>query len=134
MKSHRRGLALVALLAIAAVAPSARAQQTQTPGPPGQQAPGRWEQQAERAFSLGRGQGQQLMTQEEWQEHQRRMQNMTAEERERYRQEVHQRMLEQARERGIVLPEVPGPRGPMGGPGMGGPGTGGWGSGGRGGR
>ena len=74
------------------------------------------------------------MTQEEWQEHQRRMQNMTAEERDRYRQEVHQRMLEQARERGIVLPEAPGPRGPMGDPGMGSPGTGGWGSGGRGGR
>lgn len=60
--------------------------------------------------------GRQLMTAEEMAEHRARMRAApTAEERARIRAEHHQKMLEQARERGITLPEEP----PMGGPGAG---------------
>lgn len=53
--------------------------------------------------------GHQLMTQEELQEHRRMMQGFdTPEERQAYREEHHQRMLERARERGVTLPEEPG--------------------------
>ena len=85
-----------------------------------------WEEQAEKNLGLGKGLGRQLMTEEEWREHHRKMQSMNAEERERYRKEVHQQMMERARERGITIPETPAPRGPMkgGGPGMGGGGGG----------
>ena len=83
-----------------------------------------WEEQAEETFRLIPGMGPQLMTQEEWREHREKMQSMTPEERERYRQEWHKKMMQRARERGIGLPEIPGPRGP-GAPGRGmGPGDG----------
>jgi len=72
----------------------------------------RWEEQAEKTFGFEKGLGQKLMTQEEWREHQRMMQTMTAEEREQYRKEVHQRMMDRAKEKGISLPDTPGPRGP----------------------
>jgi len=45
----------------------------------------RWGQQAEKEFRLGRGLGAQLVTEEEWKEHQRKMGSLTGEERERYR-------------------------------------------------
>ena len=135
MKSLHRVLVFTALLAMAAPPVTGMAQDTTGSPPVRERVQGRWEQQAEQAFGLGRGQGRQLMTQDEWQEHQRKMQSMTAVERERYRQEVHQRMVERAKERGIGIQETPGPRGPMGGPGMtGGSGMGGRGSGGRRGR
>lgn len=88
----------------------------------------RWETQAEKTFGLGRGLGPKLMTQEEWAEHHRKMRAMTAEERKKYRNEVHQQMMERAKERGITLPETPGPHGPGPGGGMG-PGMGGGGRG-----
>ncbi|MBI3015721.1 MAG: hypothetical protein HYY65_11845 [Candidatus Tectomicrobia bacterium] len=110
----------------------ALAQDATGSGPVRQQAQANWDQQAEQAFGLGRGQGRQLMTQEEWQEHQQKMQTMSVEDRERYRQEVHERMSQRAREKGISPSERPQPRGPMGGPGTGGSGrTGGSGMGGR---
>ncbi len=125
MKSPQRTLVFAALLAMAAPPVLAIAQETTGSPAARQQVQARWEQQAEQAFSLGRGQGRQLMTQEEWQEHQRKMPSMTGEERERYRQEVHQRMVERARERGVRVQEAPGPRGAMGGSGSGGRGPGG---------
>lgn len=128
MKSHHKALMLVALLGMAALVPMTFAQDTTRPTPGRQRTQLRWDQQVEQTFGLGRGLGRQLMTQEEWQEHQRKMQTMTAEERERYRQEIHQRMTERAREKGLAIPESPDRRGPMGGPGM----TGGSGMGGRG--
>lgn len=103
-------------------------------------AQGQWGQQAEDTFRLGQGLGSRLMTQEEWREHQQRMQSMTAAERQRYREEWHQKMVERARERGIATPETPGPQrgygprqgygigggmGPRGGMGSGGMGPGG---------
>lgn len=85
----------------------------------------RWGRQAEDAFRLGPGIGPQLMTEQEWQQHRQKMQALSAEEWERYRAEWHQRMVERARERGLNLPETPGPR--PGGPGMGtGPGDEEW--------
>lgn len=91
-----------------------------------EQARTNWEEQAEKNLGLGKGLGRQLMTEEEWREHHRKMQSMNAEEREQYRKEVHQKMMERARERGITIPETPGPRGPMKGGGMGGGGRGGY--------
>jgi hypothetical protein len=56
--------------------------------------------------------GRQLMTQEELQQHRQTMQGLaTKEERQQYRKEHHQRMLERARERGVTLPEEPGKQG-----------------------
>lgn len=68
-----------------------------------------WEKQAEETFYLGRGMGRQLMTQEEWQEHRQKMQTMGPEERATYREEWHKKMIERAKERGITMPEMPGP-------------------------
>lgn len=78
-----------------------------------------WEQQAEETFQLGRGMGRQLMTQEEWLEHRQKMQSLSPEERERYRQEWHKKMVERAQERGITMPETPGPHRGEGGMGTG---------------
>ena len=56
--------------------------------------------------------GRQLMTQEELHQHRQTMQGLaTKEERQQYRQQHHQRMLERARERGVTLPEEPGKQG-----------------------
>jgi hypothetical protein len=83
-----------------------------------------WQQEAEQTFRMGRGLAPQLMTEEEWREHQQKMRTMTGEERERYRNEVHQRMMERAQERGMALPGPPRSGGPESapppGPGMGG--------------
>jgi hypothetical protein len=78
-------------------------------GPPPQGQRPRWGQQAEKDFRLGRGLGPQLMTEEEWKEHQQKMRSMTSEDREKYRQEMHQKMLERAKEKGISLPAAPRP-------------------------
>ena len=75
---------------------------------------GRWQQQAEEDFCLGRGMGKQLMTQEEWQQHRQKMQTMSPEERDRYRQESHKKMVERAHKRGITMPQTPCPRGGQG--------------------
>jgi hypothetical protein len=79
-----------------------------------------WEQQAEDQFRLGRGMGRRLMTEQEWREHWQKMQTMTPEERQKYREEWHKKMVERARERGITMPETPGPGGPGRGMGPGG--------------
>jgi hypothetical protein len=79
-----------------------------------------WDRQAEENFRLGRGMGRQLMTEKEWQEHRQKMQSMSPEERQKYREEWHTKMVERARERGITLPETPGPHGPGRGMGQGG--------------
>ena len=77
--------------------------------------------------------GSQLMTQQERNEYRARMRNLrTAQERERFRLEHHERMQERARARGITLPDEPPARGGRGmgpggqgmGPGGGGPGGG----------
>lgn len=52
--------------------------------------------------------GQQLMTEQERNEHRIKMQSMnTPEERERYRLEHHSKMEQRAKEQGITLPEMP---------------------------
>ena len=70
--------------------------------------------------------GHNLMTQEEWREHDEAMTQLSAEERHEYRQRIHAEMKERARERGIELPdEVPDWAGTGMGPGHGmGPGQG----------
>lgn len=83
----------------------------QAPGPRTPDARPRWGQQAEKEFRMGRGLGPKLMTEEEWREHQEKMRRMTPEEREKYRREVHEKMVERAREKGIAMPEPRGPRG-----------------------
>jgi hypothetical protein len=92
----------------------------------------RWEQEAEQTFGLGHGLGRLLMTNEEWQEHHRKMQQMTMEERNQYRQEIHSKMSERAQELGIVFPDKP--RQPCDKPLGGRGGRGGMGSGARGGK
>jgi hypothetical protein len=84
-------------------------------GPPAGKGRGlRWDQDAEQTFRMGRGMGRQLMTEEEWKEHRDKMRGMTAQERSRYREETHKRMMERAKEKGVTMPETPGPRGPKG--------------------
>ncbi|MGE5302435.1 MAG: hypothetical protein ACM3TN_03845 [Alphaproteobacteria bacterium] len=90
-----------------------------------------WEREAEETFRLGHGTGRRLMTQEEWRQHQREMKRLNGQERERYREQWHEKMMKRAREKNIKMPDSPGPpagRGPAGG---GGPGGGGKGPGGR---
>jgi hypothetical protein len=106
---------LAGLLLIPALSPVTDAQAQK--GPP-------WGQQAEESFRLGPGMGPRLMTEQEWQEHRQKMQSMTPEERQKYREEWHKKMVERARERGITMPETPGPKGPGKGPGAGQPGGG----------
>ena len=94
---------------ILAVTTSARAQ---GPGPgagPGPKGGPRWSQDAEKTFGMGRGLGSKLMTEEEWKEHQAKMRTMTGEERQKYRAEVHAKMLERAKEKGIAIPPGPAP-------------------------
>jgi len=79
----------------------------QTSAPPQPPQP-RWGQQAEKEFGLGRGLGPSLMTEEEWKEHQDKMRSMSPTEREKYRQETHQKMLERAKEKGMAVPAEPG--------------------------
>jgi hypothetical protein len=74
----------------------------------------RWDQDAEQTFRMGRGMGRQLMTEDEWKEHRAKMHGMTAEDRSRYREEMHQRMMERAKEKGLTVPQTPGPHGPKG--------------------
>jgi hypothetical protein len=84
--------------------------------------------------------GWQLMSRQERAEYRARMRSLrTAQERERFRLEHHERMQERARARGITLPDEPPARGGRGmgpggqgmGPGGGGPGGGAGGAGGR---
>ena len=82
-----------------------------------------WDNEADETFWLGRGMGRQLMTQEEWQEHRQKMQSLSPEERQRYREEWHKKMVEGVREQRITMPETAGPRrgyGPGSGMGSGG--------------
>lgn len=78
--------------------------------------------------------GSQLMTQQERNEYRTKMRSLrTAQERERFRLEHHERMQERARERGVTLPDMPPARGGRG-MGPGGQGMGPGGGGGAGGR
>ncbi len=104
------GIGLCSLVAYSGTPAQAQTQGQKTVQ---EQAQTRWEEQAEKNLGLGRGLGKRLMTEEEWREHHRKMQSMSATEREQYRKEVHQLMMERAKERGITVPETPGPRGPM---------------------
>jgi len=90
----------------------------------------RWEEQADKELGLEKGLARKLMTQEEWRTHQGKMQTMTAQEKERYRKEIHERMEERAKEKGISAPETPRARGTMDGTGALGTGKGGMGKGG----
>jgi len=84
-------------------------------GPPAGKGPGpRWDQDAEQSFHMGRGMGRRLMTEDEWKEHRAKMRGMTAEDRSRYREAMHKRMMERAKEKGVTVPDSPGPRGPKG--------------------
>jgi hypothetical protein len=65
--------------------------------------------------------GRDLMTEEELRQHHETLRSLrTEEERERFRKEHHERMLERARERGVEIPAEPG-QGPGGGAGAGPP-------------
>jgi hypothetical protein len=91
-------------------------------------------QAAEQTFRLGRGVGRQLMTQEEWREHQQKIKCMSQSEREKYPQEWQNKMTERAHEKGMTPPDTP-RRGKGAGPGKGqAPGRSGSGSGPSGGR
>lgn len=110
------------LLGIVLASPSVFAQaQAQRSMQTGQHHRMHWDQEAEETFGLGRGMGHQLMTEEEWQEHHQRMSQMTAQEREQYRNEWHAKMQARAKKRGLTMPDSPGPhgRGPGGPSGMG---------------
>jgi len=74
-----------------------------------------WERQTEQELGVGRGVARQLTSEEEWQEHRQKMMSLPPAERERYRQEWHEKMRARAKEKGIELPQTPGPH--RGGPG-----------------
>lgn len=131
MRTTTGVLRLLGLAAAVLVTSSTHtAAETQQPAPMPQtqqrDQAGTWARDAEETLGLGHGVGPRLLSETEWREHQQKMRSMTAEERERYRAEVHAQMVERARERGVALPTTP--RGPMSGqpgPGMGqGPGMG----------
>jgi hypothetical protein len=104
----RRAFVSVVMAGIVGIASGAAAQGG---GPP-------WAQDAEKEFRVGRGMGPKLMTEEEWKEHHQKMRTLTGEEREKYRREMHAKMRERAKERGITMPPEPGPHGRgRGGPG-----------------
>lgn len=106
----RRGFVIGLAAAASLVATRGFAQ-----GPPAGKGPGpRWDQDAEQTFRMGRGMGRKLMTEDEWKEHRTKMRGMTAEDRSRYREEMHKRMMERAKEKGVTVPDSPGPRGPKG--------------------
>jgi len=102
---ERRTFVSVAAAGVLAGASSALAQAGAKPRQSDQRP--RWGRQAEQEFRMGRGLAPQLMTEEEWKEHQQKMRSMTPQEREKYRQEVHQKMVERAREKGITMPSGP---------------------------
>jgi hypothetical protein len=111
----RRAFVSVVIAGIVGVVSGADAQGS---APSGGRPP--WAQEAEKELRLGRGMGPKLMTEEEWKEHHAKMRTLTGEERERYRREMHDKMRERAKERGIAMPAEPGPHG-RGGGGPGGP-------------
>lgn len=115
---ERRTFVVIVAASVLGAAAGASAQGA-APVPPDQRP--RWGQQAESEFRLGRGLGPRLMTEEEWREHQEKMRTMSAEERARYREEVHQRMMDRAKEQGMATPRMPDGMGPGSGSG---PGTG----------
>lgn len=110
MKTLRRSIVIGSALGALALGAGPALGQARAPAPAG---PPAWSGQAEETFMLGRGMGPRLMTEQEWREHQEKMRTMTAAEREQYRQEVHARMLERARDQGLAMP---GQRGPGTGP------------------
>lgn len=69
-------------------------------------APSRWERQAEESFNLVPGMGRRLMSEQEWKEYQQKMQGIDPADRERYRAEWYEKMVERARERAIKTPEM----------------------------
>jgi hypothetical protein len=97
---ERRAFITVLATGVFAAATRALAQGGAAPSQRGQQP--RWGEQAENEFRLGRGLGPQLMTEEEWKEHQAKMRSMTSREREDYRREVHEKMVERAKDKGIA--------------------------------
>jgi hypothetical protein len=101
---HRRVFISTLATGIVGLASSALAQ-----GPTPGRGP-RWAELAEKDFLLGRGMGPKLMTEEEWKEHHGKMRTLKGEERERYRTEVHEKMMERAKERGIAPPPAAGPK------------------------
>jgi hypothetical protein len=100
---HRRAFVGVVTGAVLGIVTGAGAQGGPGKGPP-------WASEAEQDLRLGRGMAPRLMTEEEWKEHQQKMRTLTGEERERYRMETHDTMMERAKERGITMPPGPGPR------------------------
>lgn len=102
---ERRSFVTVLAAGVLAAASSALAQGGAAPRPPDTRP--RWGPQAEQEFQLGRGLGPRLMTEDEWREHQEKMRTMSAEERQQYREEVHERMVERAKEQGLSVPPAP---------------------------
>jgi hypothetical protein len=78
--------------------------QAQSQGQNGQEAA--WKTDVERTFYLSPGLGEKLMTQDEWKSHQGRLYEMDFNEQAAYRQEWHKKLMQQARDKGIALPEV----------------------------
>ncbi len=74
---------------------------------PQQTGQGRWMEEAEKTFGLSRGMGSQLMTREEWRNHQRTMQGMSPGERKTYRNEWHNMLQHRASRRGLAVPDSP---------------------------
>ncbi|MFB3818049.1 MAG: hypothetical protein ACE147_10335 [Candidatus Methylomirabilales bacterium] len=91
------GIPVVALL-LAAPVPQA----VELPLPTVAQADASWDQKAEQALGLKHGEAQ-FMTEGEWQEHQRALWTLQPENREKYRAEVREQVLERAKSRSASL-------------------------------
>ena len=68
--------------------------------------PSRWERQAEESFNLAPGMGRRLMSEQEWKEYQQKMRRIDPADREGYRAEWYEKIVERARERAIKTPEM----------------------------
>ncbi len=64
-----------------------------------------WSKTAEENFYLAPGTGDKLLDEKEWQTHQQKLNSMNTEEQHAYRKEMHKKLMSEAKEKGIKLPE-----------------------------
>ncbi|MBI5491585.1 MAG: hypothetical protein HY893_01495 [Deltaproteobacteria bacterium] len=66
----------------------------------------RWDKLVEKSFGLPRGLGIKLMTEEKWEEQKKIMFRMSRQERQEYKNSMHQKLVEAANEKGLAVPQA----------------------------
>ncbi len=65
-----------------------------------------WDKLVEKSFGLPRGLGLKLMTEEKWDEQKKIMLRMSPQERQEYKNSMHLKLVEAAKEKGIAIPQA----------------------------